>query len=50
MNVFIGQYSDLYKGLMKKKSPVIKINGLNINKIRIKRYNCGISFDKLIKS
>lgn len=44
---YIGQYEDLYKGLMKKKSPVIKINGLNINKIRIKRLNCGTSFDKL---
>lgn len=44
---YIGQYEDLYKGLMKKKSPVIKINGLKINKIRIKRFNCGISFDKL---
>ena len=44
---YIGQYEDLYKGLMKKKSPVIKINGLNINKIRIKRFNCGTSFDRL---
>ena len=32
---------------MKKKSPVIKINGLNLNKIIIKRFNCGISFDRL---
>ena len=44
---YIGQYEDLYKGLMKKKTPVIKINGLNINKIRIKRFNCGISFNRL---
>ena len=44
---YIGQYEDLHKGLMKKKSPVIKINGHNINKIRIKRFNCGTAFDKL---
>lgn len=45
---YIGQYEDLYKGLMKKKSPVIKIPHLNKYNIIIKRFNCGISFDKLI--
>ena len=44
---YVGQYEDLYKGVMKKKSPVVRISNLNSHNIMINRFDCGVSFDKV---
>jgi len=44
---FVGQYEDIYKGVMKKKSPVVRISNLKMHNIVINRFDCGVSFDKL---
>ena len=45
---YVGQYDDLYKGVLKKKSPVVKIPNFKKHNLLIKRFNCGISFEELI--
>ena len=41
---YVGQYESIYKGVMKKKTPTIKIPNFNRKNIMIKRVNCESSF------
>ena len=41
---YVGQYDNRYKKLMRRKSPAINIDGINLKNIMIKRVNCGSDF------
>ena len=45
---YIGQYEDVYKGVLKKKSPVMKIPNFDKYNVIVHRFNCGTSFNQLI--